>query len=87
VVPQARAEWEHEFKDDPRTITTSLALAPNGGVFQVRTDTPDRNAWNLGAGVLVILPNGWMPYLDFEVLEGYSDLRRERISAGLRVEF
>jgi hypothetical protein len=28
-----------------------------------------------------------MPYLDFEVLEGYSDLRRERISAGLRVEF
>jgi hypothetical protein len=53
----------------------------------VRTDTPDRNAWNLGAGVLVILPNGWMPYLDFEVLEGYSDLRRERISAGLRVEF
>jgi outer membrane autotransporter protein len=87
VVPQARAEWEHEFKDDPRTITTSLALAPNGGVFQVRTDTPDRNAWNLGAGVLVILPNGWMPYLDFEVLDGYSDLRRERISAGLRVEF
>ena len=87
VVPQARAEWEHEFKDDPRTITTSLALAPNGGVFQVRTDAPDRNAWNLGAGVLVILPNGWMPYLDVEVLEGYSDLRRERISAGLRVEF
>ncbi|MFN9926628.1 MAG: hypothetical protein ACK53I_06790, partial [Phenylobacterium sp.] len=75
------------FKDDPRTITTSLALAPNGGVFQVRTDAPDRNAWNLGAGVLVILPNGWMPYLDVEVLEGYSDLRRERISAGLRVEF
>jgi outer membrane lipase/esterase len=87
VVPQARIEHEHEFKDDPRTITTRLALAPNGGTFQVRSDAPDRNAWNIGAGVLVVLPNGWMPYVDAEVLEGYSGLRRERVAVGLRVEF
>lgn len=87
LMPQARVEWEHEFEDDPRTVTTRLALAPNGGTFQVRTDAPDRNAWNLGAGVLVILPNGWMPYVDVEVLEGYSGFRRERVAAGLRIEF
>ena len=87
VLPQARFEYEHEFDDDPRTTTTSLLLDPARNTFGVRNDPPDRDAFNLGAGLLFVLPNGWMPYVDYEGLLGYSDTSRHRLTAGIRVEF
>lgn len=87
VLPQARFEYEHEFDDDPRTTTTSLLLDPARNTFRVRNDAPDRNSFNVGAGLLFVLPNGWMPYVDYEGLLGYSDASRHRVTAGLRVEF
>jgi len=87
VLPQARFEYEHEFDDDPRTATTSLVLDPARNAFQVRNDAPDRNAFNVGAGLLFVLSNGWMPYVDYEGLLGYSHTTRHRVTAGLRVEF
>lgn len=87
VLPQARFEYEHEFDDDPRTTTTSLLLDPASNAFRVRNDPPDRNSFNVGAGLLFVLPNGWMPYVDYEGLLGYSDTSRHRVTAGLRVEF
>lgn len=87
ILPQARVEFEHEFDDDPRTTTTSLLLDPARNGFGVRNDPPDRNSFNLGAGLLFILPNGWMPYVDYEGLVGYRDASRHRVTAGLRVEF
>ena len=87
VLPQARFEYEHEFDDDPRTTTTSLLLDPARNTFAIRNDPPDRNSFNVGAGLLFVLPNGWMPYVDYEALLGYSDASRHRVTAGLRVEF
>jgi outer membrane autotransporter protein len=87
VVPQARLEWEHEFKDDSRISTTRFALAPTAPAFQVASDAPDRDYFNAGVGVLVVLPNGWMPFVDYEGLLGYSDFDRHRLTVGLRVEF
>jgi outer membrane autotransporter protein len=87
MLPQARFEYEHEFDDDPRTTTTSLLLDPARNAFRVRNDPPDRNSFNVGAGLLFVLPNGWMPYVDYEALLGYSDASRHRVTAGLRVEF
>lgn len=87
VLPQARLEFEHEFDDDGRATTTSLLLDPGRNGFVVRNDAPDRNAFNLGAGLLFVLPNGWMPYVDYEGLVGYRDSTRHRVSAGMRVEF
>jgi outer membrane autotransporter protein len=87
IVPQARAEFEHEFDDDPRSTATSLLLDPARNAFRVTNDRPDRNSFNLGAGLLFVLPNGWMPYVDYEGLVGYRDSSRHRITAGLRVEF
>lgn len=87
VLPQARVEFEHEFDDDARATTTSLLLDPGRNGFVVRNDAPDRNAFNLGAGLLFVLPNGWMPYVDYEGLVGYRDASRHRVTAGIRVEF
>lgn len=87
VLPQARFEYEHEFDDDPETTTTSLLLDPARSAFRVSNDPPDRNSFNVGAGLLLVLPNGWMPYVDYEGLIGYRDASRHRVTAGLRVEF
>ncbi len=87
VVPQVRAEYEHEFKDDPRDVDTQFAADVSGAIVSVISDDPDRNYWNLGAGVLVVLPNGWMPFVDVEALVGHSTLDRARVTGGLRAEF
>lgn len=87
IVPQARLEWEHEFEDDVRSSSTRFAQAPAGPAFLTFSDAPDRDYVNAGAGVLFVLPNGWMPFVDYEGLLGYSDFDRHRVTAGLRVEF
>ncbi len=87
VVPQARFEYEHEFDDDPRPTATRLQADRGNTTFLVTNDAPDRDAFNAGVGLLFVLPNGWMPYVDYEALIGYRDFDRYRLTAGLRVEF
>lgn len=87
LLPQARFEYEHEFRKDPRTVVTSLAQSNSGALLTVTSDDPDRNYYNIGFGLLAILPNGWMPFVDAEFLASYKDLDRQRYTAGLRVEF
>ncbi len=87
IVPQARLEFEHEFRDDPRSVQTRFLNDLSGTTFSVRTDSPDRNYFNVGASLLIVLPNGWMPFVDYEALVGYRDLDRTTITGGLKVEF
>jgi outer membrane autotransporter protein len=86
VVPQARLEYEHEFKDDARATITRFALDPNDVRFAVTTDAPDRNYFNAGLGLLFVLPNGVMPFVDYEGLFGYRNFDRHRVTLGLRLE-
>jgi outer membrane autotransporter protein len=86
LVPQLRFEYEHEHRDDARAITTSFAADATGSAFTVLTDDPDKNYFNVGASLLFILPNGWMPFVDAELLMSYKDLNRQRFTFGLRKE-
>ena len=86
-IPQVRAEYEHEFGNEVRTVTSSFAQSSSTATVALTTDKPDRNYVNLGAGVLFILPNGWMPFIDVEMLVSYEQLQRQRYTGGLRVEF
>lgn len=70
-----------------RTVTSSFAQSSSTATVALTTDKPDRNYVNFGAGVLFILPNGWMPFLDVEMLVSYEQLQRQRYTGGLRVEF
>jgi outer membrane autotransporter protein len=87
IVPQARVEYEHEFKDDARTTITRFVLDPSNTPLAVSSDAPDRNHFNLGATLSLVLPHGVITYVDYEALVGYSDFTRNRVTAGLRVEF
>ncbi|MEX2642148.1 MAG: autotransporter outer membrane beta-barrel domain-containing protein [Acetobacterales bacterium] len=87
LVPQGRVEWEHEFRDDARDVTTRLVQDATNTALTVRTDEPDRDYFNVGAGLLLVLPNGIMPFIDVETLVGYEDFDRTRVTGGVRLEF
>lgn len=87
LVPQARFEYEHEFLRDPQGVDTQFEFDANNTVITVEPQDPDRDYATVGAGVLAVLPNGIMPYMDYEQLLNYSDFDRWRLTGGVRLEF
>lgn len=87
ILPEARIEYEHEFKDDPRTLIASFANDPGNIPLSVTSDRPDRNYFNAGAGLVFVLPDGIMPFVNYEGLFGYRQFDRHRLTLGLRLEF
>lgn len=87
IVPQARFEYEHEFQDDPEITTTQFALDPLNRPLLVTSDAPDRNHFNAGLSLVLVLPHGISTFVDYEALVGYSNFTRHRLTGGLRLEF
>jgi outer membrane lipase/esterase len=87
LVPQTTLEYEHEFQDPQRKIRFKLAGAPDVGKFSFKNDPPDRNYFNLGAGIVAVLPHGISPFLNYRALVGYNNQSSHIATAGLRVEF
>lgn len=87
IVPQANAEYVHEFLDDQRSVGFRLRQDLAGQRFLFETDKPDRNYFHIGAGVSMVLPNGMQPFLNFRELVGYRDRSSHTVTAGLRIPF
>jgi outer membrane autotransporter protein len=85
LVPQATAEYVHEFLDRRR----SLAFRAPGSQqkFRFENDRPDRNYFNLGAGVVLVLARGISPFVNYRTLVGHKDQSSHIVTGGLRVEF
>lgn len=86
-VPQVRAEFEHEFDNDPQVTTSRFLNDLNANTFTLLGDEPDRDYWSFGMSMLFVFTNGWMPFFDYEALTAYDDLDRHRFTVGLRAEF
>ena len=84
--PSLRVEWEHEFSNDSRVIVAQFASSP-GSFMNLPTAAPDRNFFNVGAGVSTTLPRGITAFADFEVLLGHKDLDNHTVTVGARLEF
>jgi outer membrane autotransporter protein len=84
VVPQVNAEYVREFLDD-RERHTVIDGAGNASTFV--TDQPDRNHFNLGAGVVVVLPNGMSPFLNYEAEVANYLEQTHTLAAGVRLGF
>ncbi len=84
IIPYLRAEWEHEFGDAPGNN-----IRPVGGSTGLRIATPglDRNVFNLGGGLNMVLPGAWSAFLDYEGLVGANNFTRHSITVGARKEF
>jgi outer membrane autotransporter protein len=87
VVPQATFEYVHEFADDQRTIHFSFAEDLSREKFRFQNDPPDRDYFNIGAGVVFVMPGGFSPFVNYRTLLGYKDHSSHTVTAGLRFAF
>jgi uncharacterized protein YhjY with autotransporter beta-barrel domain len=84
VVPQVNAEYVREFLDDRERYTV---IDDGGNASTFVTDQPDRNHFNLGAGVVFVLPEGISPFLNYEVEVANYLEETHTLTAGMRLGF
>jgi len=87
-VPQATADYVHEFENDQRSIDVTFAgdNRANPTKFSFNNDKPDRNFFNLGIGTVLVLPNGIQPFVNFKALVGHSQFDNYAGTIGVRIE-
>lgn len=88
LVPQLNADYIHEFANSQRFITVQFAedfrATPTKFTFQ--NDAPVRDYFNLGTGLLMVLPNGWQPFMSFRAMVGNQQFNNYAGTFGLRIE-
>ena len=87
MIPRARIEWEHEFKDNPEDITFRFVNAvsePNVS-FEVRE--PDTDYFRVGAGINAIFTEGRSAFFYGEATLGRDDYTDYNFNLGVRLEF
>jgi hypothetical protein len=57
-----------------------------GGMLHVGF-VPIQRSFNLGAGIVLVAPRGFSPFLNYRALVGYNEQKSHTVSAGLRIEF
>ncbi|HEY3066883.1 MAG TPA: autotransporter domain-containing protein [Methylomirabilota bacterium] len=87
VSPNLRLEWEHQFENSRRQILASFVADPLQTPFGVPTDDPDRDYFNLGAGVAMTFKKGVSSFLFYETVLGQTHTTVHQFTAGLRLEF
>ncbi|MEE9423897.1 MAG: autotransporter domain-containing protein [Methylococcales bacterium] len=89
LMPQFRAEWHHEFKENSRTINTSFVndINSNQNVMQIRSDSPDRDFAIIGVGLSGVFQGGLQVFGAFETLLAQRNTSSHKFTAGLRLAF
>lgn len=95
LVPQFNADYIHEFANSQRLITVQFAEDLRGTPdfpgttptrFTFQNDVPVRNYFNLGTGLMAILPNGWQTFVNFRAMVGNNQFNNYVGTFGLRIE-
>jgi uncharacterized protein YhjY with autotransporter beta-barrel domain len=87
LVPQARAEWRHEYLNNSRLIHARYVADPSGLVFAFPTDDPDRNYASLNVGASAVLKGGWQAFVNYEAILSLKNITYNQFTAGFRIEF
>jgi uncharacterized protein YhjY with autotransporter beta-barrel domain len=87
LVPQVRLEWEHEFLDSQRRITARFVNDPLNTPILLDTDNPDRDYFNLGAGMSAVFQRGVSAFAYYETILALKDVTAHQVTVGLRLAF
>jgi outer membrane lipase/esterase len=90
LVPQLRAEWNHEFQNDSRNINSSYAgsgPAVANVFISTPTEDPDRDFFVVSAGLSAVFKNGLQAFVSYQTLLGYDNFTSNLVTAGGRLEF
>ena len=88
LVPQVNADYIHEFANSQRFLNVQYVqdLNPTPTKFRFQNDVPARNYFNVGTGLMMVLPNGWQPFVNFRAMVGNNQFNNYAGMFGLRVE-
>lgn len=87
IIPQASFSWNHEFKNDSRSILASYSADPGHLTLTANSAAPDRDYFILGGGVSGVLQGGVQLFFNYQTLLGYQHINSHGFSSGVRVEF
>lgn len=87
LVPQANVNWIHEFRDDQRFTTVRLVDDVNDTPFFAPTAKPDRDFFDVGVGIVAVLPHGLQPFARFRAVLGHESFDNYGGAIGVRAEF
>jgi outer membrane autotransporter protein len=89
LVPYAKAEWHHEFKNSQRSFGVRYVNDPrnNVNIYQSNSGNPDRNFFNISAGLSANLKHGFQTFINYETILGLSNIETHKFTAGIRMEF
>jgi len=85
LVPQLRTEYVAELDRDRAEAAVRFVNDAAATPFALRGDEFAEDRLDLAFGLVGVFPNGWIPFLEYQVSTGADDLERYRIAAGLRV--
>lgn len=70
LVPQFNFDWTHEYENDQRFVVVRFAqdLRDEPTRFGFQTDSPDRNFFHIGGGVVAVLPRGIQAFANLEAM-------------------
>jgi len=86
LVPELRAEWQHEFLDDNRIIDSRFANGA-GAPFAVESPGLGRDGAILGAGVTFLWTPNVTSYLGYEAEVGRKNFDRHTLQVGFGWQF
>lgn len=92
ILPQLRAHFVHEFKNDQRALSVHFSADPDAGTpsgpvsnFVVFTDPPDRSYYDWAAGVSAQFAFGISAFVDYNAVTS-PDQRVHEVAFGVRFE-
>lgn len=87
LMPQANFGWVHEFMDDSAEITAFYTHDPRSNPLVTLTDDPDRNYFELGAGVSAVMRGGLQGFFSYQTLLSHEFITDHSFTIGVRGEF
>jgi len=89
LVPQLGANWIHEYSDNQRSLRVQFVqdLRETPTVFSFQTDKPDRDFFELSAGVSAVLPHNIQAFVNYRILADHNFYDSQAGTVGLRVTF
>jgi uncharacterized protein YhjY with autotransporter beta-barrel domain len=85
-LPYLKVDYAHEFEGELTVLNAGYLQDASSNTLTITGDKFEKNYFIAAAGLMTVLPNGWMPYVDVSYWAGYEDLERTRVQIGLRKE-
>jgi outer membrane lipase/esterase len=92
-LPEARAHFVHELKDDQRAVTVHFVDDPSAGTstdpisnFVIFTDRPARSYFDWAAGFSAQFPYGISAFIDYNSVAAESNIRTHELAFGVRLQ-